>query len=98
MTINDETPIGKMKPITPRSTAIGKSIKALFKASVFMNPSLPGNGITNTNILILGKPGRGGGMRKLRSYAKHWGKEIPEEFKDRQEEYFFASDASKILD
>ncbi|MEK4159479.1 hypothetical protein MKZ23_31220 [Paenibacillus sp. FSL R5-0876] len=46
----------------------------------------------------VGKPGRGGNKRTLHSYAKYWGKEIPKEYKDRQNEYFYASDASKILD
>lgn len=45
-----------------------------------------------------GKPGSGGNKRTLHSYAKYWGKEIPQEYKDRQNKYFYESDASKILD
>lgn len=46
----------------------------------------------------LGKLGSGGNKRTLQSYAKYWGKEIPQEYINRQNEYFYASDASKILD
>ncbi|TVX85573.1 hypothetical protein [Paenibacillus agilis] len=46
---------------------------------------------------IVGKPGRGGGMRALRSYAEYWGIQIPDEYIAQQDEYFFASDAARIL-
>lgn len=46
---------------------------------------------------VVGSTGRGGGMRSLRSYAEYWGKEIPEGYKDQQDEFFLASDAYKIL-
>jgi hypothetical protein len=44
----------------------------------------------NSHQFIFGMPGRGGGMRTLRSYSEHWGKEIPEEYKELQSEYFFS--------